>query len=116
MTPKWNRVQCWFFHLESCRGCDIIDTVQGNKGTALENRSESEVMRRDRNDGAGHRLLEKQRSCRWIGWGVIPANLLPTRGEAESGDNKKNTSVTYGAAILHSRQSHGPDIRGESNR
>ncbi len=37
--------------------------------------------------------------------GVIPANLSPTRGEASSGDNKKSTSVTYGAAILHSRQS-----------
>ena len=73
-------------------------------------------MRRDRNDGAGHRLLEKHRSYRWIVRGVIPANLSPTRGEAASGDNKKSTSVTYGAAILHSRQSRGPDIHGESNR
>src|SRR5262249_4677107 len=47
------------------------------------------VMRRDRNDGAGHRLLKKQRSCRWIVRGVIPANLSSTRGEAASGDNKK---------------------------
>jgi hypothetical protein len=40
MTPKWNRVQCWFFHLESYRGCNIIDTVQvkGNKRARFENR------------------------------------------------------------------------------
>src|SRR5262249_37811984 len=71
-------------------------------------------MRRARNDGAGHRLLEKQRSCRWIVRGVIPANLSPTRGEAATGDNKTNTSVTYGVATLHSRQSRGRDIHGES--
>ena len=99
------------------RGCDINDTDKGKTGTAFENRDpESEVMRRDRNDGAGHQLLEKQRSCRWIVRGVIPANLSPTRGEPSSGDNKKSTSVTYAAATLHSRQSHGPDILGESNR
>src|SRR5215470_14560657 len=58
MTPKWNHVQCWFSHLKSCRGCDIIDTVQGKQKDCLwKPRSWSEVMRRDRNDGAGHRLL-----------------------------------------------------------
>ena len=67
-------------------------------------------MQRDRNDGAGHRLLEKQQSCRWIVRGVIPANLSSTTGEAANGDNKKSTNVTYGAAILHSRQSRGPVI------
>ena len=48
--------------------------------------SESEVMRRDRSAGVDHRLLEKQRSCRWIVRVVIPANLSSTRGEAASGD------------------------------
>src|SRR5689334_6749500 len=69
---------------------------------AFENRDvRAEIMRRDRNDGAGHRLLEKQRSCRWIVVNVIPGNLSPMRGEAASGDNRKSTSVTYGAATLH---------------
>jgi hypothetical protein len=50
-------------------------------------------MRRDRNDGAGHRLLEKQRSCRWIVRGVIPANLSLTRGEAASDDTKLQSNT-----------------------
>jgi hypothetical protein len=37
MTLEWNRVQCWSLHLESYRGCDIIDK-SSNKGTAFENR------------------------------------------------------------------------------
>src|SRR5215813_451134 len=88
-------------------GCSIWNAVKaatssikfkGDKDTPFEPRSESEVTRRDRNDGAGHRLLENQQSCRWIVRGVIPANLSSTRGEA-SGDNKKSTNVTYGTAI-----------------
>src|SRR5215831_15549436 len=37
MTPKWNRVQCWFFYLESC-GATPSKQFKGNKGTAFENR------------------------------------------------------------------------------
>ena len=50
-------------------------------------------MRCDRNDGAGHRLLEKQQSCRWIVRGVIPANLSSTRGEAASGDTRSQSNT-----------------------
>jgi hypothetical protein len=63
------------------------------KGLRLKQRSEGEVMRRDRNDGAGHRLLEKQRSCRWILWGVIRANLSSTRGEAARGDTRSQSNT-----------------------
>src|SRR5262245_33794431 len=50
-------------------------------------------MRRDRNDGADHRLLEQQRSCRWIVRGVIPANLSSTNGEAASGDTRSQSNT-----------------------
>ena len=71
---------------------DIIgNSSRENKGTAFENRDfTSEVMRCDRNDDAGHRLLEKQRSCRWIVRGVSPANLSSRRGEAATGDSSEN--------------------------
>jgi hypothetical protein len=80
MTPKWNRVQCPLFDLERCQGCDIIGSSTETKGAAFENRDlGGEITRRDRNDGAGHRLLEKQRSCRWIVRNVIPGNLSNER-------------------------------------
>src|SRR5215470_8739189 len=50
-------------------------------------------MRPDRSDGAGHRLLEKQRSCRWIVRGGIPANLSSTRGEAATGDTSRQSNT-----------------------
>ena len=68
---------------------------------AVDPRSESEPMRRVRNDGVGRRLLEKQRSGRRIALGVIPVNLAPTTGEAAKNDNKKSTNVTCGAGTLH---------------
>jgi hypothetical protein len=58
-------------------------------------------MRRVRNDGAGRRLLEKQRSCRWTVRGVILVNLAPTKGEAATDANKKSTNAAYGVATLH---------------
>src|SRR5215471_12174713 len=61
-------------------------------------------MRRDRNDGAGHRLLEKQRSCRWIVRGAIPANLSSTRGEAASGDTSRQSNTH----IIESREVRYP--------
>ena len=50
-------------------------------------------MRPDRSDGAGHRLLEQQRSCRWIVRGGIPANLSSTRGEAAFGDTRSQSNT-----------------------
>ena len=81
-----------------------VRTVQGKAdGAPVVEKSdlEGEVTRRVRSDGAGHRLLEKQRSCRWIVRGVIPASLSPMRDEASSDDNKKSTNATYGAGTFH---------------
>jgi len=36
MTPKWKRVQGWFFHLESGRGCDISIQFKETKGLRLK--------------------------------------------------------------------------------
>src|SRR6516162_11413565 len=53
------------YHLERCWGCDIIRHGK-QRDCVCKPIFTSEVMRHDRNDGAGHRLVEKQQSCRWI--------------------------------------------------
>src|SRR5262249_58169131 len=69
---------------DAMKGADAATTsvqVKEKKTELLrldEPRFERGVMRRVRNDGAERRLLEKQRSCRWIVRGVSPANLSST--------------------------------------